>query len=296
MFSTLRVVARNKNETTIYIGIDPLNALFGIISKKIFGIKKVIFYTADYAKVRFGNRLLNSIYHLIDRFAVKNADEVWNVSTRIYELRLQQNIIPERNFFVPNSPAFYDIKRRSIGKINRYELITVATSTKNTDLTIIFTAISDLSKKYPDISLKIIGLDNWQNNYINLLKKLNLSSRIKFLKCMPHAELIDNLCAAGVGLALYTNAFSWTYFSDSMKARYYLACGLPVIMTDISSTAGDIRKRNAGMIISFNRKNLVYALDELLSNINTYKRYRNNAIKLARDFDIEKILQKRLRE
>lgn len=280
--------SRRKN-ISLFVGIDPLNALFGILLKKMGKAEKVIFYTADYTPTRYNNFFLNQIYHLIDRYAIRAVDEVWNVSSRITSLRKEQNVPDSRNFFVPNSPAFNSIKRKGMKDINRSELITVTTSSKNTDFPVIFRAMKKLSKKYPAVILTVIGLNNWQEEFSSLIKENGLQNRIVFKGSMSHEELLDNLCRAGIGLALYTNAFSWTFYSDSMKVRDFLACGLPVVMTNVSSTAQDIEQYRAGLVVKLNEENLFQTIDKLLKDDKIYISLRKNAVNLAKKYDAEKI-------
>lgn len=291
---TLRIIFSHYERPVIFIGIDPLNAFFGWIAKKLGKVERLVFYTADYTPFRFENKIFNSIYHYIDRLMLKKADEVWNVSTRITGLRKKQGVPDIKNYFVPNSPMFNKIKRLNIDKINKHELVFVTTSSVSTDFPAIFKALKKLSSKYPDIILRVIGLDNWEDQFEEEIAKLGINKNVLFSGRMPHGSLLKIFCKAAAGLALYTNKFSWTYYSDSMKARDYLACGLPVIMTDISSTARDIRKANAGFVIKLNSIELYKAIDRLFADVKYYSLLRNNAVKLAEKHDIYRILDKRL--
>lgn len=291
---TLRIIFRQKKKFDIFIGIDPLNAFFGWIAKKSGKVKRVVYYTADYTSSRFDNKILNSIYHYIDRWVLKKADEVWNVSTRITDLRKKQGVPDLKNYFVPNSPVLAKIRRLSIDKINKHELVFVTTSAKSTNFSVIFQALKKLSQKYTDIKLRVIGLDNWGAQFEEEITRLGVHNYILFSGRMPHEDLLEIFCKAGIGLALYTNKFSWTYYSDSMKARDYLACGLPVIMTDISSTAQDIIKADAGFVIKLDTDELFKVIDRLFADGKYYVKLRGNAIKLAEKYDIYRILDKRL--
>lgn len=295
MIITLGFILRYKKKIAIYIGIDPLNGLFGFIAKTMGRVEKLIFYTADYAVQRFDNPAINTLYHLIDRFVIVRSDEVWNVSTRITELRRKQNVPDTKNFFIPNTPPFHAIKRLPIKEIHTHELVTVTTSPKSTDFTVIFEAVRSLSKKYKDIRLKIIGLSNWRKDFETGIKKMGIGKNLVFLSAMSHDDLLRTMSTSAVGLALYTSAFPWTYYSDSMKARDYLVCGLPVIMTDISSTANDIKKYGSGYVVKLEKKALVDAIDRLFKNPSHYKTMREQAVRMAENYDIDKILQDRLR-
>ena len=74
-------------KTDLFVGIDPLNAFVGIILKKIGYAKKVIYYGIDFVPIRFESKIINSLFHFLEAYCVKNSDEVWNVSDRIKEGR-----------------------------------------------------------------------------------------------------------------------------------------------------------------------------------------------------------------
>ncbi len=288
----LKVVARN--HIKVYIGIDPLNAAYGLLLKRFRKIDKVIFYTADYSEERYDNKIVNGIYHLIDKFAYTYADEVWNVSRKIVSLRKRQGVPNARNKWVPNTPAFEKIKRLDYGKINKHEIVIVSTISASIALQLIFEVIRDLSNKYPDVKLKVIGITDWNKEFKLPLEQLSILNNVIFMQSMPHEELLKELCKSAIGFALYTNVTSWTKYCDSMKARDYLACGLPVIITKEPPTAKDIQLDNAGYIVELNKNEIAAVVDDLFMNENKYVLMRNNAIALAKKRDVTKILEKLL--
>src|SRR5690606_6446004 len=77
----------SKKPVDLYVGVDNFNAFWGVILKKLGWVKEVVYYTIDYVPVRFQNPVLNDVYHWMDKFCVRNADVVWNVSPRIAEGR-----------------------------------------------------------------------------------------------------------------------------------------------------------------------------------------------------------------
>lgn len=278
----------------LFIGIDPVNALYGIIAKKRGKVKRVIFYTADYAIKRFNNPLMNVFYHFVDNLAIKYADEVWNVSTRITELRKKQGTADSRNFFVPNSASFQKIKRLDYRQINKHELVLVSTISKSIDFYLIFNVIRNLEKKYKDINIKIIGPGEWKKEFGEYVEKLGINKHVKFFGSIERSNLLTIIKKSAIGLAIYNNKNSWTYFADSMKARDYLACGLPVIITNVLSTADDIKKGKAGFVVGYEEKELTRVLDNIFQNEKKYKTLRENAIKLAKKFDIDSLLSERI--
>lgn len=274
----------------IFIGIDPLNALTGIIARFLGKVKKVIFYTADYARQRYKNPLLNIAYHLVDNFSSQNSDQVWCVSTRIVKERKKQGLPDAKVFFVPNSPEIRKIRKLPLAQKNKYDLVIVSNITKSIDYPKIIQAVKELSKKYQDLRLLLVGSGEYEAELRTMVKKQRLGGRILFVGRKPHQEVIEILSKSGVGIALYTKDFPWIEFGDSMKVREYLACGLPVIMNNVVSTADDVEKGSAGIVLKKKDGELYQAIERIFSTPKLYQKMHKNARKLAETFDFTKIV------
>lgn len=286
---------QKKERATIFIGINPLNALTGIAIRKIGKTKSVIFYTADYAHKRFSNHIMNGIYHTIDKFSLRKVDSVWNVSSRIQRMRQQQGLSVERNILVPNTPMFHasGARRR---EVKNDSLVLTANFTPAIDYELIVHAIAKLKKQYPKILLSFIGSGEKEKNIRFLVKKLHLTRNVIFLGYKPREEVLKIVKNHAIGLAIYANEWPWIEFGDSMKAREYLALGLPVVITNNVSTADDIEHYKAGFSVNLKLNELVNSVSALLSNKNLYIQMKKNALKLAKDFDFEAIVERELLE
>lgn len=274
----------------VFIGIDPFNALTGILAKKLGLAGKTVFYTADYAHQRLVNPFLNRLYHWFDRLAIKHADQVWNVSTRITGHREKQGVPKEKNFFIPNAPVLKEIQPLPYAKINQHDLVIVSHLTRAIDYSLLFQVIKKLSIKYKDIRLLVIGTGPDEKRLKNMVRQMKMRDRVLFLGQKFHQEVLKVLSQSAVGMALYTREQPWREFCDSLKIREYFACGLPVITTDVSSTADDVEKEEAGLVIDLNEKDLEKAIDRLFSDKKLYLKMRKNGIRLARKYDFYKVM------
>lgn len=288
IINTIRFLGRDN--IPVFIGINPLNAFAGLLAKRLGKVKKVIFYTADYAYNRFENPFLNIIYHSLDRIAYTYADCVWNVSSRITHIREMQNVSTEKNIFVPNTPSIKLMKRYSASKKILNSLVLIANFTPAIDYTLILNVLKKLQKYYPNIHLSFIGTGVRENEIREKVSIMRLQNNVKFFGFQDHEQAMKIIAKHKVGLALYSKQWAWTEFGDSMKARDYLSLGLPVIMNKEISTSDDIEQYNAGMAINLSEKNLFESIYYLLEDTDTYLSMSKNAKKLARDFDLEKIL------
>jgi len=276
--------------TGVYIGVDPLNAFSGRLAKKMGKVESLIFYTADYAHKRFDNLILNNFYHFLDRTSMKGADQVWNVSSRIVEVRDKQGLDQTKNLLVPNTPEFTKTKRLPLNKINKHDLVIVSNLTKAIDYPLMIKAMKKLKKRYSDIRLLIIGSGEYQGALEKLVSNLKLHDSVIFMGRREHGEVLEILSCSALGVAIYTRDHPWTEYGDSMKVREYLACGLPVVMNDVASTSVDISKFQAGIVLKGKGQGFEKAVEELFSSQKKYAFYRKNAVKLAKKYDFTKVV------
>ncbi len=279
-FETIRI-KKQFNETIDYIGIDPLNALWGILLKKLKIINKLIIFTPDYSSVRYKSHFANQIYHFIDRLTVSHSDYVWAVSKPICDLRKKMGMAKNRIFLVPNSPAIKRIKLKPINTKNIFGMVYVTPTLDKSELKILTQMLNNLKKSYPKISLDVISSQKPEEKIKN----------VKFIGLQPHDKLLELLTSYGIGLAFYTKKQNWDYFRDSMKIRDYLACGLPVIVYGDNYTIEEIEKNKCGVRLNeLDIESLSYAIKKVFDGAN-YHIYRKNAIKLADEYDYDKMIR-----
>lgn len=279
-YKTVKYFSRHSEAIDAYVAIDPLNALSAIRLKNKGKVKKVIFYTADYSPKRFGNMLLNYIYHAIDKYCVKRADEVWSVSTRICEVRRDMGLSEERNIFIPNVPPVeYDKYRNN--KHNKYELITTGIIDDQLDFEGTIKALPELLKEYPALRFTIVGNGPAEERLKQLATDLGIEERVEFTGRLPLDQALERQSTAGIGLALYTGVWGFNYYGDSTKCREYFNFGLPVISTDTHSTVDELREYQAGVVVSKSTEDYIASVRDVLNN---YDKYSLNASKLGKKY------------
>lgn len=293
---TLYFLVFFKKRFDIYLGVDPLNTMVGIILKRICLVKFVVFYTIDWMPHRFSNRFLNTVYHAIDRFCVRGCDASWNISPRIVKIRQRQGLADSKNILVPVGVEVEKIKLQNIEKktVRRLVLLGALAPSKGVDLIIeAFPAIKD---KCPDIELYVIGKtpqDPVENGiayepYEERLMKMGNS--VKLLGPISHDKVLEILPDFDIGLAPYkpdTNNLS--QWADPSRVKDYLACGLPVIITDVPEIAKDVQEFKAGILIKYNIQELVNSVYLLYSNSEMFKNMRMNALRYMENYTWDRI-------
>lgn len=279
VIKTVQYFSKTKN-IDVYIGIDPLNALAGVVLKKKRIIEKAIFFTSDYSDSRFDSKFMSRIYHWIDAYCVKNADEVWSVSSEIVKIRKGMGLADDKNVFLPNVPPI-EFNNFRKNKHDIYNLITYGIIDKQLDFDGTIRAVKELKKDFPKISFTIIGNGPEEARLISLAKKLKVSDRIHFLGRKPLEQTLEIASKSGVGLALYTGVWGFNKYGDSTKCREYFNYGLPVLSTDTHSTVGDISSSGAGLIVEKRVESYVAAIKDIINN---YEEFSKKSLAIGKKY------------
>jgi len=173
---------------------------------------------------------------------------------------------------------------------------------------------------YGGTSITKLGLysDDWVSAYIyhsdvktNFVEKVNLlldsqpsiyyritqivlypldSTLGDFLgKIEKNEDLENEIAKSCVAIAPYIEKLdTWTKYADPGKVKTYLACGVPVLLTDVSWNAEEIEKMGCGKIIKEDPKEVVKKVIELMDGkIN--QKYRDKTIEYSKSFDYKNI-------
>lgn len=259
----------SKNPVDVFIGIDPLNALVAVILRKRKKIKKAIFYTPDYSPQRFGNPIINWLYHRIDRYCVKHSDEVWSVSQKIVEIRQDMGLSGDKNKFLPNMPPI-KYNKFADNEHDRHQLITSGIIDVQVDYEGMIRAIKVLENTYPDISLTIVGNGPLEGELKKMSEDIGAKDRINFVGRKTLPETLELVSRAGVGLALYTGKWAFNEFGDSTKCREYASYGLPIVSTAHHATVGELEASGSGVVVDLNVDSYVDAVREIFGNYDRY--------------------------
>ncbi len=285
------------NKQNLFVGVDPLNCLVGLLLKKLRKVEKVIYYGIDFVPIRFQNRLLNGIFHSIEKFCVIHADEVWNVSPRIAEgrekfLHVLSKKYPQK--VVPIGIWFEKIKQRSFKKIKKNQLLFVGHLLEKQGVQLILTAIPHIREKIPNFHFLIIGGGEYENELKRMAFLLKIESCVTFKGWVREREELDEcMSESACAIALYKpekeKLYNFTYYSDPTKLKDYLGAGLPIILTDVSYNAKDIQKNECGIIVDYNSKKVERAVIQLLRDKLLLVKYKRNALQYASQFNWDKI-------
>jgi len=299
---TFRWVFNKKTTYDLYVGVDPLNCGIGVILKKRGKVKKLVYYTIDYVPKRFLNRVLNNIYHHIDKLCVSNADETWNVSNRIAEGREKIRGLSRKTYnkqkVVPIGVWIDRVKRLPFGKIKKNQLLFVGNLLEKQGVQIVLDSIPDIVKKLPDFHFLVVGGGEYESTLKQKVKMLKLEKHVTFTGWIKEREKLDTIMAdSAVAIAMYDKKKdTFTYYADPTKLKDYLSAGLPVLLTEVPFNAHDLEKNNCGIIIRYDKQDISKAVITILKDQETLKIYRQNSVSYVSQFGWSKIFAEALKQ
>lgn len=297
---TLWWVVKDTNQIDYLIGVDNLNAFSGYILKLIGKVKKIIFYTIDYIPERFDNKILNSLYHYLDRLAVKKSDKVWNLSSIMVGEREKRGISYKYRDRQITVPIGADISKRvtMFDKIDKNKIVFMGHLREGQGVGLLIEAMPEVIKKAAKAHLLIIGGGPLEERFKKNVEIKNLSRNVKFTGFIKeYAEVEKLLSDASVAVAPYVDdTKTYTKYTDPGKPKDYLASGIPVVITKVPQVAYDIEKNKCGIAINYDKKELAEAIIQLLTNKVLLSEYRKNSLKMAKKYTWNKIFDKAIRK
>ncbi len=244
-----------------FVGIDPLNAVAGLLARRVGKVRRVTFWTIDYVPDRFPNRWLNRIYHWIDAVCTRGCDETWNVSPRMVEARRErgltgaQRIVPMGAYSNPRSVA-----------LEPHRIVYMGTLLEKQGLEKCIEALPRVRVRVPDATLLVIGDGDYRPRLERLVEQLALSDSVTFLGYVEdHARVEKLIGESAVGVATYRpTKENFSYFADPGKIKNYLAAGVPVVATAVPWSAEWAEEAGAALVVDYDADAIADAVLELL--------------------------------
>jgi glycosyltransferase involved in cell wall biosynthesis len=284
----------------LYVGTDNLNALSGLILQKLGRVKKTVYYVIDYNPDRFNNKILNTIYHLIEKTAAKYCDTTWNLSQAMIDARKKYQGFSGGNQLVTPIGIWFDrFERVPYEQVEKHTLVFMGHIIERQGVQHVVSAVPLIIKKIPDFHFLVMGGGDYLDELKKLAKNLNIENYVTFTGYVDrHEEIEEKLAKCAVAIAMYEKYYNGklnlTHFADPGKIKSYLAAGLPILLTDVPPNARDIHEKECGMIIEPTPESIAQAVINLMENPEVLKKYRENAIAYAKSYNWETVFPKYL--
>lgn len=287
--TVLDFALRDKKRYDVFIGLESINALAGILLKKIGLVGKVIYYVSDYSPQRYKAGWFNKIYLTLDKLAATHSDYIWDVSLAMMPARIKAGLNKKNAascIHVPNALYPEQINYLPQSKIIPNSLVFAGTLGEENGPDLAIKALKQVLLKINNVTLHIYGGGETDLKRLNdLTDQLGVKKGVIFHGFFnDQIKLSEEIRNYSVGLAPYIAILgSPRWWADATKIRLYLAAGLPVITTQVPPLGKELIENKSGVVVNDNVKDTAKAIISLLSNPENYKKIRENAIKSAKN-------------
>jgi glycosyltransferase involved in cell wall biosynthesis len=144
----------------------------------------------------------------------------------------------------------------------------------------------------PNVELIIIGGGPLMGELKETRRTLGLESQVKFLGYMKYSNVMRFLSDCHIGLAPYSTSDKTSLTTDPLKPKLYMACALPVIITNLSEIASEIAESEAGLVVRYDKDELAEVAVKLLTDVELFKKCSKNALKVACRYEWNNIFDK----
>jgi glycosyltransferase involved in cell wall biosynthesis len=170
---------------------------------------------------------------------------------------------------------------------NKRNIICIARLVKYKRIEDLILAFFWLSKKYPLLSLTIVGQGSEEKRLKNLVKKKSLEDKVDFLSNLPRKKLIQLMKQ------------SYIFCLPSMVEGFGLvtieaaACATPFVIADTKVNQEITHHGRGGLLFKpQNVSDLAQKIEKLLENQKLYQQKQKQALKLVRNYSWDEIALK----
>jgi glycosyltransferase involved in cell wall biosynthesis len=287
--SVLEVGLTSKENYDLFIGLESINTLAGILLRKLGKVKRVAYYVSDYSPYRYPSKIFNSIYLWLDRFCAMHADFIWDVSPAMQPARIKVGLDSEKSapvIPVPNALYKEQIGFLPLSKRDPHSLVFVGTLGLENGPDLAVEAVRLVVKKFPLLKLHIFGGggQGFERKLLEeLTRKYKLQNNVVFHNFIDDQKLLsETIQHFEIALAPYKiTPRSVRLYGDATKIRLYLAAGLPVITTRVPPLGKIVAEKGAAAVVPDNATSFAKEVICLLENRNKREKMSKKAYALS---------------
>lgn len=278
-----------------FIGMDGLCVSWGNFLRMLGLVDKTIFWAIDFVPLnRFQSRLKNTLYHFVNTNSYQKADVMWDLGPHMAESRKRFLNIELTDYnehkVVPYGVWCDRIRKYDYDECDQHTLVFMGHLMEKQGVQLVLHALSGIVAGMSRFRFKIIGGGAYKETLTALACDLNILQYCDFMgKLTDIRELENEIAKSCLAIAPYIRqADSWTYHTDAGKVKTYIACGVPVLLTDVPWNAHEIEKEKCGLIIREDAADITRNV-LLMMESERNQEFRENARRYSETFNYGKI-------
>jgi len=291
IFDGYRIASKifNNEKIDIITTQDPLlTGLLGYILKKRYCVPLNVQIHADYLDNKFwlNKSKIAHFLNILGKFIVKRADSIRVVSSKIKNYLEKCLLIPSNKIFI--IPVFVNINKFIEynplyiikQKYSDYEniILFVGRLAEQKNIPNLLKAIPNVITKFPKTLFLIVGEGKEIKKLENMIDTFNIKKNVKFEGLVDNNNLLEYYYSCDL-LVLPSYYEGW-----GLVAIEALACGKPVVMTDVGCANEIVINEKTGYVVPINdSKALAQKIIYLLENPELRKEMGKNGKELIKE-------------
>lgn len=280
----------------LWIGLNPLATLRGLILRKVRRVGYVVHWSIDYSQRRFANPTLEWFYQFSDYLSSSKCDYRIELTSAAALAREEKHSC----YATPLKPANIvplglwqsDLKCAAPPRNGEaLRLCFAGSHFPRMGIDLLIESVAQLHSSGHTVTLNIAGHGPETPALRTLVDDLGLTSIVTFDGYINgEGALLDWLAAHHIACAPYVpSRDAMTNFADPGKIKTFLAAGIPFVTTDSFSTAPQLASRNCALLSEPNSQSLSRSILQL-SHPETWQRVQNSIVEFRMDLVWERIL------
>ena len=260
----------------------PLFSLFGLLTKNKYNELLTLhgYIQEEYKTHRGLKKIINLIFGVpLEKMVLEKIPTIITLTPQMKKLiqsHSESNIV-----IIPNGIDLDHINQiKPQNNLNKPTIFYLGMLTKGKGVSDLIKAMKLVQKDFNDITLLIGGTGPYEKQLKDLVRKTNLEEHVKFLGFLDETKKFTYMKAIDVFLL----PSYWESFPIVLLEA--LACGKPIITTDIGGTSFAVTHGENGFLFKPGDINqLGKYIKELLSNQQLREQMKKQNIKKSIDFD-----------
>ncbi|HSM72966.1 MAG TPA: glycosyltransferase family 4 protein [Anaerolineales bacterium] len=216
------------------------------------------------------------------------SDSIKETLIRDYGLRGRYTVVPTGMDLEPFKQADGKTLRSKMGWDKEKVLISTGRLAQEKNWPVFLQAAQKVHEKHPDLRVVLIGDGPDKEALEEIASELGIADRVTFMGKLPFSDVIAHLKASDVfGFASITE-------TQGLVTMEAMAAGLPVAAVDANGTSDIIDDGKQGYLVANDAEALAEAINRLFDSPRRMAKFRKNALRKAKTFDIKKSAKKML--
>lgn len=286
----------------VWFGFNNLAALRGLKQRQKGKVQKVVYWAVDFVPKRFGDSRATKVYDKVDKKVCKEVDLWVDLSeaaragrAKYHRLGKDQQAI---SVVAPMGAWVDSIPKATARSWHKQKIVYLGHLVERQGVRTLVEAIGIACQKNKDITAEVVGGGPLLDDLKAQSKKLGLEKVITFHGFVKNHQDVDKILANGtVAAAPYVvDKDSFTQFADPGKLKAYLGAGLPIVMTPVPPNTEELKAAGSAVITEDNPESFASGLQQLLLEESAWQKAHSASMKLAKEFDWNKIMQRTLKK